>query len=470
MSKRQSKFSSRIGFIAAASGSAVGLGNIWKFPYEVGTYGGAGFLLLYIICIVVLGYPLVVAELAFGRKMQSGPYKAYTNLANKKWKMLGSFVVLCSLVVMSFYNVVAGWTLGYFFETIKGNLLCTSEFNNFFTEFTQSIANNFIYTSSIAIAIALIIKNGVNKGIEKWSKILMPLFLITLISLTSYALTLENALKGLKFYLIPRLSSMTTSAIYTALGQSFLSLSVGLGILITYGSYMKKDTSIPNSAAIITLSDTGVSFLAGLCLFPFIFYQNIEPSQGPSLVFISLPSVFKTLGATFGVMVGASFFLLLAFAAITSSISILEVVTTYIVERYHTKRSKAVLLASVFAFVLGIPSMLSMGGSTFFKNFLIHKGTKYDFLTFVSEVTTEIVLPLTNFLFSFFIAYQWKTKNLFIEIRKGSKNYRKTWFEKYINFMISYTCPTLLGVILIVNILQLVFGIRVVDIFSIVEF
>lgn len=319
--KSKNKFATRLGFLAAAASSAVGVGNIWRFPYTVGKYGGAGFLLLYIIFVCILGFPLVLAKLAFGRKMQAGTFKAYSKLKSSKWVYVGLGAALVSFTILSFYNMITGWLIGYFFKIIKGNLLTSSNFNSSFSGFISNIKLNILLTALVTTLVAGIVKSGISEGIERISKVLMPLFILMLIGLIIYALTLEGSSKGLKFYLIPSLDSITPQAMYAALTQSFLSLSIGSGISITYGAYVSKKENLVNSSAIIVASDTLVSFLAGLIIFPIIFHNDISPAQGPSLIFISLPLAFKGLGMFIGTIVGATFFLLLVFAAITSAIS-----------------------------------------------------------------------------------------------------------------------------------------------------
>lgn len=446
--KEKERFSSRGGFIAAAAGSAVGLYNIWKFPYEVGANGGAGFLLLYLICILLIGYPLVVAELALGRTMKLEVHSAYVKGGNKWWGLLGYATVVMGILFLSYYNVVTGWILGYALQFLKGNILKVTGYSEHFEGFIKHVPHNVLYTGLVGTSVAYIVSSGVKNGIERWSKRLMPLFLFVLIGLILYALSLENGWQGVKFYLIPDLSAITLKTLYKALSQSFVSLSVGLSILITYGAYMNDKDDLLSSAAIITLSDTGVAFLAGLMLFPFIFHQHLDPSQGMQLVFVTMPLVFQKFGPLLGPLVGVAFFSLLLLAAITSILSLLESLTKHFIDRYQISRRKAVIGVSLLIYLVGIPTILSFGGSSFFSYFIVlKKGVFQNFFGVLSTFCEDFLLPTICFLFSLFIAYQWKTKNLIAAVERNQPT--RKWLITYIRFTINYICPIALGGILL---------------------
>ncbi len=318
-------FTSKLGFLAAAASSAVGVGNIWRFPYLTGKYGGATFVLLYILSVFILGIPLVLAKLAFGRKMKSGTYNAYKTFKPKIWRLLGLGSALTSFIMLSYYIVITGWFFGYLFNITNGEFLKNEDFAVTFSDFASNNYQNIFYTLLVIVIISLIVKRGISDGIEKVSKILMPMFIIMLIGLIIYCFTLKNCGKGLKFYLLPRWEALNIEAFHAALTQAFLSLSIGLGISITYGAYVSKDDDLITSTLIIALSDTIISLLAGLIIFPLIFQADLEPNQGASLIFISLPFAFKSIGPIIGWLIGIVFFLLLVFAAITSAIALLEV-------------------------------------------------------------------------------------------------------------------------------------------------
>jgi NSS family neurotransmitter:Na+ symporter len=301
---------------------------------------------------------------------------------------------------------------------------------------------------------------GVAGGIEKASKVLMPTLFIILIALIVYSLTLENAMEGIKFYLLPDFSKLNVETVYSALGQAFFSLSLGMGALITYGSYIDKKQNIISSAAMITIMDVSVAFLAGLLIFPLVFSQGQAPTEGPGLVFVALPGVFNSMGPIIGKVVGGGFFLLLCFAALTSTISLLEVPVAYFVDSKKLPRKTIVWLLAAVIFIVGLPSMLSQGAIDAFSSLSFY-GDK-SFLDFVSEVFSDISLPLGGCLMSIFIAYRWKTQSLSDEISEGNPKYKGSFIEKAINLIIVYVCPILLALIFINTVLGKFFGIALI--------
>lgn len=451
-------FSSKIGFIAAAAGSAVGLGNIWKFPYEAGQNGGAVFLLIYLACMFIIGFPILVGEIALGRKMQSNPFRAYTNLGNRKWGLVGLFAILCGIMILSFYNVVAGWAFGYFIQTVFGDLLLKEDFGAFFNSYVSDISDNIVFSLVFMIITAVVVVQGVKKGIEKAAKILMPVLFVLLIGLIAYGLTLDNAMDGVQFYLFPDLNLITWQTIYTAMGQSFFSLSLGMGAIITYGSYISKSDNIISSAVIVTFVDAGVAFLAGLLIFPLVFSQGQAPSAGPGLVFVALPGIFNGMGPIMGKVIGGGFFLLLCFAALTSTISLLEVPVAYIVDEKKWPRKTVVWTMSLIVFALGIPSMLSVGAVDFFTNFIHYDNADRSFFNLIEDVFSNIGLSLGGFLLAVFVAFKWKTEGLSAELQHGNPNYKGSFIEKYINVLISTVCPLILGLIFIFTVLEKFFN------------
>lgn len=453
----RSGFSSRIGFIAAAAGSAVGLGNIWKFPYETGQNGGAAFLITYLACIFLIGFPVMVGEIAIGRKTQKNPYGAYKSLGGKSWALVGLFGVLCGAMILSFYNVIAGWAFGYFIEIGFGDLLQAPDHGAFFGEYVANINDNLIFSIVFMILTAFIVIRGVQGGIEAASKILMPLLYVLLIGLIVYAVSLPGASEGLSFYLNPDFSKVTLSTIYSAMGQAFFSLSLGMGALITYGSYISKKENIVDSAAIVSIADTSVAFLAGLLIFPLVFSQGVTPGAGPGLVFVTLPGVFEAMGSG-GRIIGAAFFLLLSVAALTSTISLLEVPVAYMTDQFKMKRGKAVAILAVLIFLFGLPSMLSQGASPFFTEFVTYEGGPKDFLTLINDIFSEVGLPLGGFLMCLFIAFKWKSANLDEEVAIGNPGYMNSWMRKYLNIMITVVCPIVLGIITLLTIAGKFFG------------
>ena len=309
---------------------------------------------------------------------------------------------------------------------------------------------------------AFIVLQGVQKGIEGAAKILMPALLVLLISLVVYGLTLPNAMEGVRFYLLPDFGLINGASIYSALGQAFFSLSLGMGALITYGSYIGKDDNILSSAGLVTITDTTVSFLAGMMIFPLVFSQGQSPSEGPGLVFVALPAVFQTMGPLIGKLIGGGFFLLLCFAALTSTISLLEVPVAYLVDEKKMSRRKAVIIMAAVIFTVGIPSMLGFGAVDMFTNFAQYEGSSKAVMDVVQDIFYVVGLPLGGFLMSLFIATRWKTRNLSEEISHGNPSYKGSFLEKFLNIMISYICPLVLGVMFVLTMLQKFFGVAII--------
>jgi NSS family neurotransmitter:Na+ symporter len=452
-------FSNRIGFVLAAAGSAVGLGNIWKFPYEAGQNGGAMFLLVYLIFTVIICYPIMVGEIAIGRKAKLDAYGSYKKIGGKKWGLLGLFGILCGVMILSFYNVVAGWAFGYFIEISFGKLLQEPDFGDFFGRYTADYWDNLIFSICFMVITAFIVVRGISGGIEKASKILMPTLFAILIGLIIYSLTLENAMDGVRFYLLPDVSKLNIETIYSALGQAFFSLSLGMGALITYGSYIDKNQNIITSAAMISVMDVAVAFLAGMLIFPLVFSQGQTPTEGPGLVFVVLPGIFEAMGPFVGRLVGGGFFLLLCFAALTSTISLLEVPVAYLVDEKKLPRTGVVWGLAALIFIIGLPSMLSQGAIP-----ELSALSWYDdksFLDFVAEVFSDISLPLGGALMSIFIAYRWKTKNMSEEIANGYPAYRGSFIEKFINLVITFLAPITLGLMFINTMLVKFFDVSI---------
>lgn len=449
-------FNSRIGFILAAAGSAVGLGNIWKFPFEVGEGGGAIFLVMYLAFCFILCFPVLVTEIAIGRKTQKNAVGAFDALGFRKWNFIGKIGILCGVLILSFYNVVAGWAFGYFLEMVGGNF----EIGNNFGGFINDIGRVGLYGAVFMIATAWIVSKGISGGIEKAAKFLMPTLVGMILLLVAYALTLPNAMDGISFYLVPDFSEINMSVAGSALGQAFFSLSLGMGALITYGSYVSKQDNIVQSAAFITLADVGIAFIAGLMIFPFVFSQGLEPQGGPGLIFVTMPGIFASFGGAMGVFIGATFFLLISFAALTSTVSLLEVPVAYVVDELNIERKYAVWVVALVIFLIGIPSMVANGDSTFFTSFITYIGASgpTDFMTFVGDVANDTLLPLGGFLIVFFAAYIWKKENLKEEMLVGFPN-KNSFVLKYIDFAVSYLCPVVLGCLFILTVLNKYFGV-----------
>ena len=457
MAIQRGGFSTRLGFILAAAGSAVGLGNIWKFPFEVGEGGGAAFVVMYLAFCFILCFPVMVAEIAIGRKTQRNAVGAFNALGHKKWSIIGYLGLASGVLILSFYNVVAAWAFGYFIEMVMGNF----DIGQRFPEFIKDYVTVGLYATFFMVGTALVVSRGVSGGIERAAKILMPTLFVMIIGLIIYALTLPNAMEGLKFYLVPEFGEITGTVVYSALGQAFFSLSLGMGALITYGSYVGKNDNIVSSAAQITLMDVGVAVLAGFMIFPFVFSQGIQTDGGPGLIFVTLPGVFESLGG-FGVVIGSLFFLLLSFAAFTSTISLLEVPTAYMVDEKKIERSKATWIVALVIFVVGIPSLLSNGAVDALTKFITLPGPgTLDFMSFIALIASDTFLPLGGFMIAVFTAYIWKKENFNEEISHGDESIKGSWLQSYVDFAISYICPILLGSIFLVTVLDNFFGIKI---------
>ncbi|MEQ8243433.1 sodium-dependent transporter [Fulvivirga sp.] len=455
-------FSSKLGFIMAAAGSAVGLGNIWGFPYEVGQGGGAAFVVIYLLFCFILCFPVMVTEIAIGRKSQKNAVGAFDYLGFKKWNIVGKMGILCGVLILSFYNVIAGWAFGYIFEMAVGNFDIANHFSEFIVDVFKVGAYGLVFMATTAY----VVSKGISGGIEKAAKLLMPTLLFLIVSLVIYSLTLENAMAGVKFYLVPDFSELNGRVIYNAMGQAFFSLSLGMGALITYGSYVGKDDNIVTSAALITLTDVGIALIAGLMIFPLIGYMTegamTDVGRGPGLIFVTLPQIFGTIGGTLGAVVGTTFFILLCFAALTSTVSLLEVPVSYIVDEKNIKRSKAVWLVAGLIYLIGIPSLLGNGYSEYFSNFITYVGAESatDFLSFVGHVANDTLLPLGGCLIAFFAGHIWKKANLDDELAKGAPGYKGSFIQKYLNFAVSYLAPIVLGTLFVLTVLGTFFGIN----------
>jgi len=465
-------FSGRIGFILTAAGSAVGLGNIWKFPYLAGQNGGAVFLFIYLFCIFVLCYPVMVGEISIGRNAGLDAYGSYSKLGGKRWGYLGLFGILTGIFILSFYNVVAGWAFGYFLHISFGDLLLEKDFGAFFNLFVNDIfdltspegfANsNFLFSIVFMAMTAFIVARGIQKGIEAANKIMMPILYLILICIIVYSLTLPNAMSGVRFYLIPDINELKIQTVFEGLKQAFFSLSLGMGTLMTYGSYLKKNENIPSSVAVISLADTSVAFLAGLMVFPLVHFLQFKlqvtevATAGPPLIFIVLPQIFHEMGPLLGRLVGGLFFLLVCFAALTSTISLLEVPVAYLVDQKKLSRRNVSWATALLIFVLGLPVMVSQGMVPALNKLAFYKGQ--DYLVFIADMC-DISLTVGGCLMCIFITRRWKIKNMHEELEQGNPGYKNSFLKKYLTYAIQYVCPVLLGILSILIIIDKFVGI-----------
>lgn len=445
MEAHRGQWNSKIGFILAAAGSAIGLGNIWRFPYIVGENGGGAFVIIYVAFVFLIGLPYMFGELALGRNTQKNPVGAIQKIVpGSVWKIAGYLGVLIGVGILSFYSVIAGWTVLYIYKMIEGDP----------GGFIDLIANPAVVLPLFAFFIALtavVVHKGVSEGIERWSKILMPLFLIMLIGTIIYSLTLDGASAGLEFYLMPDFSKITGGVVLAALGQAFFSLSLGMGTMITYGSYLNKNDNIITSGISVAIFDTLIAVMAGLIIFPALFAMGEDPAAGPLLVFVVLPKLFAQMPG--GFIVGAIFFVLLAVAALTSTISLLEVPVSYVIDEFKISRPKVVWVVSAAAFVLGIPSALSQGASEFFSNFEIfpaEMANGADFLSQMSFMFGDLGLATGAILLSVFMGWVWGSNNASAEIAKGAPSFmiiKKVW-----GILIKFVIPLVIFIVLLATI------------------
>ncbi len=367
-SGQRGSFTGALGFILAAAGSAVGLGNIWRFPYRTGENGGAAFLVIYLLIVVVLGLPLLMNEIAIGRRARKNPVDALRVLGGGPFVVAGYLSILACFLVLSYYSVIGGWTIYYGLASVVGKQVV-------FGEFVQDMWKTGIVCFVFLFLTVLIVQGGVSGGIELASKILMPVLFFLVVGLAVYSLSLPGSWSGVEFYLSPDLSEVTATTWLQALGQAFFSLSVGWGLMITYGSYFSREGNIPVSSAWIAFADTMVAFLAGLIVFPAVFAMGMDPAGGVGLTFQTLPEVFERMGAPWTQIIGASFFFLLSIAALTSSISMLEVPVSFVVDRGWLSRRTASVLIGGLAFLVGIPSLLSFREGSVFSRVWVQERT-----------------------------------------------------------------------------------------------
>jgi len=425
-------WNSKLGFILAAAGSAVGLGNIWAFPTKVATEGGAAYLLVYLICTFAIGFPVMAAELAIGRRSGKNPVGAFKAISsNKFFPLVGLWGVICGVMILSFYTVIAGWAFGFAFEEIFFYFGWDTA-ANWLTD-TNNGFRNAIIATVFMLGTIKIITGGVSDGIERATKMMMPLLISIIVIMIVYVLMQPGSSEGVSAYLLPDFSKINAGLIFSAMGQAFFSLSLGMGALITYGSYLNKKENIPQAAAFVTLADVGIAFLAGLLIVPAMYLaqsQGININAGGSLasstdlVFQILPALFHTIGGAVGLILGVTFFLLLSIAALTSTISLLEVPVSYVIDEFEVKRKKAAWTVGLSILVVSIvvaffPSLIGL----------------FDYLF------SSIGLPLGGFLICIFVGYFWTTDSAINEMEYGFAGIKQTLFVKVWPIFIKYICP-----------------------------
>lgn len=431
-------FGSKIGAILAAAGSAVGLGNIWRFPYEAGNHGGAAFILVYLACVFILGMPIMIAEFTVGRRAKASTGKAFGILApGTQWKWLGRLGVLSGLLILGYYSVVAGWTLEYIITSLSNGFADKGpeDFVAIFQDFSQDPVRPIVWCLVFLFLTHFVIVKGVKDGIEKSSKVLMPILFILILVLAVCSMSLPDASKGLEFLLKPDFSKVNADVFLGAMGQAFFSLSLGMGCLSTYASYFGSDTQMGKTALSVGVIDTMVAILAGLIIFPAAFSVGIQPDAGPSLIFITLPNVFQQAfgGVPFLAMIfSLMFYVLLALAALTSTISLHEVVTSYLNEQFGMSRGRAAVWVTGFCVVTGVLSSLSLGAWD-------DKFFGLSFFDLLDFVTAKLMLPLSGLLVSLFVGWYLKRSLSYEELTNYGLQ-KAPYFPIYM-FILRYLAP-----------------------------
>ena len=433
------QWGSNLGFVLAAAGSAIGLGNIWRFPYVAGENGGAAFVIIYLACIALICLPYLFGELIVGRHSNRNPVGAIKAIApNSPWWLVGGMGVLTGVFILSYYGVIAGWVFGYVFKGFIGHDMAFGTF----------IADPMLVIPLFALFMfftVFVVLGGVEKGIERASKILMPVLLVLMLIVIVRGLTLPGAGAGLEFYLKPDFSKVNGGVVLAALGQAFFSLSLGMGAMITYGSYLPKTSNLRTAGGSVAAFDTGIALMAGFMIFPAVFATGADPAGGPALVFVTLPQVFDAMPA--GQFIGLLFFLLLSVAALTSTVSLLEVVVCYTVDEKKWSRRKSVWTIALVTFLVGIPSALSQGAVPSLGGDSFSILGQSDFLSLMDFLWGNISLALGALLMSIFIGWRWGKAGASAELREGS-----SISQGQIDFwwiFVRFICPIVIFIVLL---------------------
>ncbi len=439
------QWSGKTAFILAAAGSAIGLGNIWRFPYTAGENGGGAFVLLYLGFVLLVGIPVILAELAIGRKTEKNPVGAFKALVpDSLWPYLGGLGVATGFGILAFYAVLAGWTLSYLYGAVTGiygGVMTAAESQALFEHLIGDPTLTIILTGAFILLTILVVRKGVSGGIELTTKILMPVLLVILLILAVRSVTLPGGMDGLVYLFKPDFSKINGVVIMSALGQALFSLSLGMGAMITYGSYFPKTENIFQAGIAVALFDTLIAVLAGIIIFPALFSVGVAPDSGPGLVFVVLPSIFGSLPA--GQLFAIAFYALLSIAALTSTISLLEVVVAYFVDEKGWTRNKASWLLGSLCFVLAVPSALSSGGAAMFTDFL---GTGMDFLSINNIIWGNYSLSIGAIMLCVFVGWKWGIPAALESLESSG---HKLPSSKGLGILIKYVCPVAVGIVLV---------------------
>ncbi len=452
--KKKSGFTGSIGFVLAAAGSAVGVGNIWRFPYLAARDGGGLFLLIYLILVLTFGFTLLTTDIALGRKTGKNAWQAFSSI-NEKWGFIGKLTFLVPVLIMTYYSVIGGWVLKYatVYVTGKGN---SAAEDTFFTSFITSKVSPIVFMLIFLVVTAFVVYKGIEEGVERFSKIVMPGLLIMVVGIAIYSLTLSytdaegttrTGLQGLSVYLIPDFEGLTFSKlmgiVLDAMSQLFFSLSVSMGIMITYGSYVKKEVNLSKSIAQIEWFDTGVAFLAGIMIIPAIYvFTGIDGmASGPSLMFVSLPKVFSSMGMA-GNIIGIVFFVMILFAALTSCVSIMETLVANCTQIFNISRKKMSIIIGVFSVVTAM--IICKGYNVFYFEYELPNGSTGQLLDIMDYISNSFLMPLISFLTSIFVGWIIKPKWIIEEMETGNAKFTK---KKLYAFMIRYVVPLIMAIL-----------------------
>lgn len=456
--KERNSFSGSLGFVLAAAGSAVGLGNIWRFPYLAAKDGGGLFLVVYVVLALTFGFTLLSTEIAIGRKTRLSPLKAYSRV-NKKWKLLGVIACLVPLIILPYYCVIGGWVLKYFVAFLTGNGVAAAG-DGYFTGFITGNVEPVVFTVIFLAATAFVVFRGVNKGIESFSKIIMPILLVLIVIIAVFSLTIKHedaegtvrtGLEGFKIYVVPSFEGMTVKGFFTiimdAMGQLFYSLSVAMGIMVAYGSYVRDEDNLMRSINQIEIFDTAVAFLAGAMIIPAVYtFVGTEGMQaGPSLMFVSLPKIFEAMGPI-GNVIGCLFFAMVLFAAITSSVSILEAIVASLLDQFHMSRKAATGIETVFALVLAV--VVCLGYNVFYFEAELPNGAVAQILDIMDYISNNILMPVVAIGTCILIGWVVKPQFVIDEIEKNGSKFGR---RKLYIAMIKVIAPILLLVLLLMS-------------------
>ena len=437
----RSTFSGKLGFVLSAAGASVGLGNIWRFPYLAAKYGGGIFLLVYIILAMTFGYTMIVAETALGRMTKKSPVSAFGKFGKSGWLSFGGWInAIIPVLIVPYYSVIGGWVIKYLVEYIKGNSAGLAT-DGYFSEFISGGVSTEVCFIAFSLITLLIIYAGVQNGVERVSKFMMPVLVVLSVVIVVYSVTRPGAMEGVKYFLVPNLANFSWMTVVAAMGQMFYSLSIAMGILVTFGSYMKKDVSIEGSTTNVEIFDTAIAMMAGLMIIPAVFaFSGGDPDTlqaGPSLMFITIPKVFASMGM--GTFVGIMFFLLVLCAALTSSIALTESAVSTFQDEMKWSRKKATVIVGIIMIILGSLSSLGYGPLAFVKIIGMQ------FLDFFDFLTNSVMMPIAAIATCLLVSRVIGVQKIEEEVTLEGGNFRR---KNIFNFMIKYLCPIFAAIIL----------------------